>query len=279
MMLNHSAINLGDSHVMAIINLTPDSFYGASRHTRIDDVRRSVMQAVVEGATIVDLGGYSSRPGAAEVSIDEEWSRVSMGLEAVRSLDCGVVVSVDTFRHDIVRRAYEEYGDIIVNDISAGELDAKMIECVAKLGLRYVAMHMRGTPQTMQSLDNYPRGVVRDVYDYFASRTSLLQDIGIRKENIILDPGFGFAKSVEQNYELLHSLDTLSELGYPLLVGLSRKSMIYRPLGIKPDEALAGSLALAWEALTRGATIIRVHDVAATRQIVDLYNHYQNIVG
>jgi len=279
MMLNPSAINLGDSHVMAIINLTPDSFYGASCHTRIDDVRRSVMRAVVEGATIVDLGGYSSRPGAAEVSIDEEWSRVSMGLEAVRSLDCGVVVSVDTFRHDIVRRAYEEYGDIIVNDISAGELDAKMIECVAKLGLRYVAMHMRGTPQTMQSLDNYPRGVVRDVYDYFASRTSLLQDIGIRKENIILDPGFGFAKSVEQNYELLHSLDTLSELGYPLLVGLSRKSMIYRPLGIKPDEALAGSLALAWEALTRGATIIRVHDVAATRQIVDLYNHYQNIVG
>lgn len=277
MMLNPSAINLGDSHVMAIINLTPDSFYGASRHTRIDDVRRSVMQAVVEGATIVDLGGYSSRPGAAEVSIDEEWSRVSMGLEAVRSLDCGVVVSVDTFRHDIVRRAYEEYGDIIVNDISAGELDAKMIECVAKLGLRYVAMHMRGTPQTMQSLDNYPRGVVRDVYDYFASRTSLLQDIGIRKENIILDPGFGFAKSVEQNFELLHGIDELRTLSYPLLIGVSRKSMIYKPLNITPEEALPGSLALAWEVLSSGNAILRVHDVAATCQVLELTKQYKMV--
>lgn len=279
MMLASSTLDLRDRHVMAIVNLTPDSFYSLSRHVAYDAAVESVERAIAQGATIVDLGGYSTRPGAAEVSLEEEWQRVKMGLDAVRSVGQGVVVSVDTFRSDIVRRAYEEYGEIIVNDISAGELDENMVATVAELGLRYVAMHMRGTPQTMQSLNDYSEGVVRGVVDYFTKRTSELVAAGIAKENIILDPGFGFAKSLEQNYELLASLADVRALGYPLLVGVSRKSMIYRPLGIQPDEALPGSLALAWEALRGGASVLRVHDVGATRQVVDLYNHFQTSIG
>ena len=263
---------------MAIINLTPDSFYSASRHVAYEEVCRSVERAICEGATIIDIGGYSSRPGAEHISVDEEWARVKMGLDAVQSAERGVVVSIDTFRSEIVRRAYAEYGDIVVNDISAGELDDDMLNTVAELGLKYVAMHMRGTPKTMQSLDDYPEGVVRGVCDYFVRRTEELLKAGIAKENIILDPGFGFAKSVEQNFQLLAELNKLCELGYPVLVGLSRKSMIYRPLGITPEEALPGSLALAWEAMCRGAVILRVHDVAPTRQIVELFKTYQNIV-
>lgn len=261
---------------MAIVNLTPDSFYSGSRHITYEEACRSVEQAIADGATIIDLGGYSSRPGAEDISVDEEWARVRLGLEAVRSVEQGVVVSIDTFRSEIVRRAYAEFGEFIVNDISAGELDEDMLKSVAELGLKYVAMHMRGTPKTMQSLDDYPEGVVRVVYDYFVHRTEELTKAGIAKENIILDPGFGFAKSVEQNFELLAELNTLCEPGYPVLAGLSRKSMIYRPLGITPDEALPGSLALAWEAMRGGATILRVHDVRATRQVVDLFNLYEH---
>ena len=263
---------------MAIVNLTPDSFYAGSRHVAYDEVCRSVERAIDEGATIIDIGGYSSRSGAEHISVDEEWARVKMGLEAVRSAKQGVVVSIDTFRSEIVRRAHSEFGDVVVNDISAGELDEDMLKTVAELGLKYVAMHMRGTPKTMQSLDDYPEGVVRGVCDYFVRRVEELVEAGIARENIILDPGFGFAKSVEQNFELLSQLNTLCELGYPVLVGLSRKSMIYRPLGITPEEALPGSLALAWEALRGGAVILRVHDVEPTRQIVELFNTYQNIV-
>ena len=261
---------------MAIVNLTPDSFYSGSRHITYEDACRSVEQAIADGATIIDLGGYSSRPGAEDISVDEEWARVRLGLEAVRSAKQGVVVSIDTFRSEIVRRAYAEFGEFIVNDISAGELDEDMLKSVAELGLKYVAMHMRGTPKTMQSLDDYPEGVVRSVCDYFVHRTEELTKAGIAKENIILDPGFGFAKSVEQNFELLAGLNSLCELGYPVLAGLSRKSMIYRPLDITPDEALPGSLALAWEAMRGGATILRVHDVRATRQVVDLFNLYEH---
>ena len=278
MILSSSTLSLVKRQVMAIVNLTPDSFYAGSRHVAYDDVCRSVERAISEGATIIDIGGYSSRPGAEHISVDEEWARVKMGLEAVRSAEQGVVVSIDTFRSEIVRRAYEEFGEVIVNDISAGELDDDMLKTVAELGLKYVAMHMRGTPKTMQSLDQYPEGVVRGVCTYFVRRTEELTRAGIRKENIILDPGFGFAKSVEQNFELLSELDKLCELGYPVLVGLSRKSMIYRPLGITPEEALPGSLALAWEALRGGAVILRVHDVEPTRQLVELFNAYQNIV-
>lgn len=277
MILNPTTIAISSSHVMAIVNLTPDSFYASSRHASYDVVRESVERAVREGATIVDLGGYSSRPGADEVSVDEEWRRVEMGLKAVRDAEVGVVVSIDTFRSEIVRRAYEGYGAFIVNDISAGEADRAMIATVAELGLPYVAMHMRGTPETMQSLTDYETGVTEGVVEYFRERVKVLEAAGIARDNIILDPGFGFAKTVEQNYELLAGLKALRALGYPLLIGVSRKSMIYRALGITPQEALPGSLALAWEALRSGEAIVRVHDVAATHQVVELANYYKRV--
>lgn len=279
MMLSTSNINLRDSHVMAIVNVTPDSFYFGSRTTSTEDILSRVERVIAEGATIVDIGGYSTRPNAAEVSLEEEWSRVRRGLEAVAKVDAGVVVSVDSFRAEVIRRAVEEFGEVIVNDISAGEHDAEMLGVVAKYDLPYVAMHMRGTPQTMQSMTEYEGGVVRGVVEYFGARVEEIAKAGVRRERIILDPGFGFAKSVAQNYELLGGLDSLRALGYPILVGLSRKSMIYKPLGITPEESLPGSLALAWEVLRGGSAILRVHDVRETAQILALNTIYRNDRG
>lgn len=275
MILAPSTINLADSHVMAIINVTPDSFYANSRIESVEGLCHRIESVIAEGATIVDIGGYSSRPGAKEVSVEEEWQRVSMGLEAVRRVNAGVVVSVDTFRAEVVRRAVAEYGDIIVNDISAGELDDEMLEVVAKNKLPYIAMHMRGTPKTMQSMTDYEDGVVVGVVDYFRRRIDELHKAGI--SSIVLDPGFGFAKDAVQNFELLKGLGKLRELGYPILVGVSRKSMIYRTLDITPEESLPGSLALVWEALQGGEAILRVHDVAETVQVMRLAEKYKKI--
>lgn len=275
MILAPSTINLADSHVMAIINVTPDSFYANSRIESVEGLCHRIESVIAEGTTIVDIGGYSSRPGAKEVSVEEEWQRVSMGLEAVRRVNAGVVVSVDTFRAEVVRRAVVEYGDIIVNDISAGELDDEMLEVVAKNKLPYIAMHMRGTPKTMQSMTDYEDGVVVGVVDYFRRRIDELHKAGI--SSIVLDPGFGFAKDAVQNFELLKGLGKLRELGYPILVGVSRKSMIYRTLDITPEESLPGSLALAWEALQGGEAILRVHDVAETVQVMRLAEKYKKI--
>ena len=274
MLLKPSEINLSDSHVMAIVNVTPDSFYASSRNHSLEECRQSVERAVAEGATIVDIGGYSSRPGAADVSLEEEWSRVRIGLEAVKSIDRGVVVSIDTFRSAIVERAFSEYGEFIANDISAGEQDEAMASVVARCDIPYVAMHMRGNCSTMQSLTDYKGGVVADVKEYLLNRCEELQQRGIKRQNLIIDPGFGFAKSVEQNFELFRGMDSLRELGYPILVGVSRKSMIYKSLGITPEESLPGSLALAWEALRGGNAVLRVHDVAQTVQVLRLANIY-----
>ncbi len=278
-MLSTSNIDLSDSHVMAIVNVTPDSFYVGSRVTSVSDIEHRVERVIVEGATIVDIGGYSSRPNACEVSTEEEWRRVRRGLEAVARVDGAVAVSVDSFRSEVIRRAVEEFGDVIVNDISAGEQDEDMLAVVAKYKLPYIAMHMRGTPQTMQSLTEYDKGVVHGVVEYFRRRVEDIVKAGVERDKIVLDPGFGFAKSMEQNYELLRDLDALRALGYPLLIGLSRKSMIYKPLGITPEESLAGSLALAWEALRGGNAILRVHDVRETLQILKLSNIYRSDRG
>lgn len=259
---------------MAIVNVTPDSFYASSRNHSLEECRQSVERAVSEGATIVDIGGYSSRPGAADVSLEDEWSRVRIGLEAVKSIDRGVVVSIDTFRSAIVERAFSEYGEFIANDISAGEQDEAMASVVARCDIPYVAMHMRGDCSTMQSLTDYKRGVVADVKEYLLRRCEELQQRGIKRQNLIIDPGFGFAKTIEQNFELFRGMDSLRELGYPILVGVSRKSMIYKSLGITPEESLPGSLALAWEALRGGNAILRVHDVAQTVQVLRLANIY-----
>ena len=274
MLLKPSEINLSDSHVMAIVNVTPDSFYVSSRNHSLEECRNRVECVVAEGATIVDIGGYSSRPGAADVSLEEEWSRVRIGLEAVKSIDRGVVVSIDTFRSAIVERAFLEYGEFIANDITAGEQDEAMADVVARCDIPYIAMHMRGDSSTMQSLTDYKGGVVADVKEYLLRRCDELQQRGIKRQNLIIDPGFGFAKTIEQNFELFRGLNSLRELGYPILVGVSRKSMIYKSLGITPEESLPGSLALAWEALRGGNAILRVHDVAQTVQVLRLANIY-----
>lgn len=275
MILSTSSINLQDSHVMAIVNVTPDSFYSGSRTVSYDDIVRRVESVISDGATIIDIGGYSSRPNAEEVSVEQEWERVREGLMAVRSVDGGAVVSIDSFRAEVIRRSVEEFGDVIVNDISAGEQDADMLGVVAKYNLPYIAMHMRGTPKTMQSLNSYEDGVVKGVKDYFIRRVEEIVAQGVGREKIVLDPGFGFAKNLEQNYELLRGLDALRALGYPLLIGVSRKSMIYKPLGVKPEDALAGSLALAWEVLRGGDAILRVHDVKESAQLITLAKTYR----
>ena len=268
-------IDLSKPQVMAIVNITPDSFYAGSRTTEAAAVERRVREALDEGASILDVGGYSSRPGACEVPPDEEWRRVRPGLDTVRRLAPGVPVSVDTFRSEVVERAAAAFGDLIVNDISAGELDPAMAGTVARLGLPYIAMHMKGDPQTMQSLTAYRRDIVTEVVAYFERRAAELEAAGIRRDRLVLDPGFGFAKSVEQNYALLAGLPRLRALGYPVLAGLSRKSMIYKVLGTTPAEALAGTVALGWEALRGGATLLRVHDVREAVETIRLYTFYE----
>ncbi|MBQ7311345.1 MAG: dihydropteroate synthase [Alistipes sp.] len=263
---------------MAIVNVTADSFYEGSRVTDVEAVESRIAEAVAAGATIIDIGGYSSRPGADDIPMEQEWSRVDMGVGAARRVAAGVAVSVDTFRAEIVRRTVAKYGVVIVNDITAGEGDSRMFDTVAELGVPYVAMHMRGTPQTMQSKTEY-KDVVTEVVEYLSTRATELQRRGVKRENIILDPGFGFAKSVEQNYQLLAGLGRLCALGYAVLVGLSRKSMIYKVLNTTPQDALAGTTALNWEAINLGATILRVHDVEPAVQIVKIFREYTNDKG
>ena len=260
--------------IMAIVNITDNSFYAASRTISAEAVEHRIAQVVAQGATIVDIGGCSSRPGAEYLSLEQEWERVELGVGAARRVAPDVAVSVDTFRAEIVRRTVAKFGAVIVNDITAGEGDSDMFATVAELGLPYIAMHMRGTAATMQSLTEYT-DVVAEVKEYLLSRAAEAERCGVLRENIILDPGFGFAKSVEQNYALLRGLKTLCDTGYAVLAGLSRKSMIYKVLETTPEQSLAATVALNWEALRQGATVLRVHDVAEARQVLNLYNFYE----
>lgn len=273
MRLGNRVLDLSQPQVMAIINITDDSFFEGSRTVDEQSIAARVKEAIASGATILDVGGYSSRPGAKELSVDEEWERVRKGLRGIKDVAADAFVSVDTFRSEVVRRAVEEFGDVIVNDISAGELDDEMIDVVAKYNLPYIAMHMRGTPQTMQSLTEYPNGVVEEVYRYFEKKVAELHSRGVSK--IILDPGFGFAKTLEQNYELLGGLNRLCAMGYPVLAGVSRKSMIYKLLGVSPAESLNGTTALNWEALRQGAAILRVHDTREAVEVVNIFTEYK----
>ena len=257
-----------EPQVMAIVNVTDDSFYAQSRTMSERAVAERAVQAVAEGATILDLGGYSSRPGAKDIDIEQEWQRVEMGLRAIRSVSSEVAISVDTFRAEVARRSLQEYGPIIINDISAGEIDEKMVDVVAEYDVPYVAMHMRGTPQTMQQNVDYESDVTSEVVAYLRRRAEFLQSRGVHK--IILDPGFGFAKDLRQNYELLLNLDRVCALGYPVLAGLSRKSMIYNLLGVSPSDSatLQGTTLLNWQALCQGASILRVHDVKEAVEVI-----------
>ena len=274
MAANNPLFDFSQPRVMAILNVTPDSFFAGSRMPDAPHVERRVREAVAEGASIIDVGGYSSRPGADEVSPGEEWRRVKLGVGAVRRLAPGMAVSVDTFRSEVAARAIERFGPLIINDISAGELDPAMPAVAAKYGVPYIAMHMKGDPKTMQSLTDYKRDITAEVVAYFEARVAALLAAGIAREHLVLNPGFGFAKTTEQNYELLAGLHRLCALGYPVLAGLSRKSMIYRVLGVTPAQSLAGTVALGWECLRQGAAILRVHDVREAVDTVRIFNAY-----
>ena len=269
-------LDLSQPCAMAILNATPDSFYADSRVPDAGSIGRRVRECVAQGARIIDIGGYSSRPGADEVPPDEEWRRVETALAVVRREAPQIAVSVDTFRASVAVRAVERFGEVIVNDISAGELDADMVPAVARLGVPYVAMHMKGTPQTMQSLTEYPHDIVTEVCDYFRQRVAVFAAAGIRRENILLDPGFGFAKTLGQNYALLAGLHELCALGFPVVAGLSRKSMIYKVLDASPADALAGTVALGWEALRQGAAVLRVHDVREAVDTIRIFNTFRS---
>ena len=259
---------------MAIVNATPDSFYAASRTQSHKAIAERVERVLNEGAAIVDIGGYSSRPNSDDVSVEEEWSRVDTALSATREVATNIPISIDTFRSEIVRRAYDKYGEVVVNDITGGLGDADMLSVVAESKLPYIAMHMRGTPQTMQSQAHY-EDVVAEVVAELQQRLLTIEQFGIERCRVALDPGFGFAKTVDQNYELLAGLQRLSALEQPLLVGVSRKSIIYKPLDITPDEALAATQAVHWEALRQGATLLRVHDVREAVQTLKLYERFR----
>jgi dihydropteroate synthase len=264
-------VDLSTPVVMAIVNATPDSFYAGSRNTTREQLRSRVAQAMEDGAGILDVGGYSSRPGAAEVSPGEEYRRVAEAREVIREVAPEAIVSVDTFRAEVAERVVDTFGAVIVNDISSGELDPAMIPTVARLKVPYIAMHMRGTPATMSSLTEYD-DVTAEVLRYFSHRVDAWVQAGVN--DIIVDPGFGFAKTTEQNFELLAHLSELRILGRPVLAGVSRKTMIWKTLGIDPSEALNGTTALNWECLRQGANILRVHDVKEAVEVVKLYEAF-----
>ncbi len=264
-------LSLGSPAVMSIINVTDDSFYGASRSIGEKDIAEAVERAIEEGADILDTGGYSSRPGASDIPVEEETRRVLMAVSALRNFAGYFPFSVDTFRSEVVERVFDEYGAFMVNDITAGGGDENMIPLVGKLGLPYIAMHMRGTPQTMSELTSYD-DIVGDILAYFRDKIEELKSAGVK--DIILDPGFGFAKTLEQNIELMRRLSEFSVLPHPLLVGISRKSMIYKSLDTTADDSLVGTALLNWEALRAGASILRVHDTHQCRQTITLREKY-----
>ena len=257
--------------VMGIVNVTPDSFYGGSRTFLADQVRARVEKLVAEGADFIDIGAYSSRSGADEVSPEEELRRIETGMEQIRKIAPEIPVSVDTFRANVAREAVENLSVDIINDISGGDLDAEMFAAVAQLKVPYILMHMRGTPATMQSLTDYgSEGVTANVLRDLAEKVNRLALLGVN--DIIIDPGFGFAKTLDQNYELLAEMEAFHSLECPMLVGVSRKSMITKCLGITSEEALNGTTVINTLALERGAAILRVHDVKEAVEAVKLYS-------
>ena len=253
--------------VMGIVNVTPDSFYSGSRATDELTLVGRVRQLIAEGADVLDIGACSTRPGSQSVDAQAEMDRLQWALGIIRREAPGVILSVDTYRADVARRCVEDWGVDIINDISGGTLDDAMFKTVAQLHVPYVLMHMRGTPDTMSSLTDYDN-VTADVLEWMARRIDDMRQMGVA--DIIADPGFGFAKTVEQNYELLARLEAFHALNAPLLVGVSRKRMIYTPLDCTADEALNGTTIVNTLALERGAHILRVHDVRAAVEAVKL---------
>ncbi len=263
--LNGILTDLSVPQVMGILNVTPDSFYAGSRKQTEAEIAARACEILEQGGSIIDVGAYSSRPNATHISEEEEMERLRRGLQIIGRECPGAVVSVDTFRADVARMCVEEYGVALINDIAAGEMDERMFPMAARLGVPYIIMHMQGTPQNMQQQPHY-ENVVKEVICYFARKVQQLCELGVK--DVIVDPGFGFGKILEHNYQLLDHLEDFSVLGQPLLVGVSRKSMIYRLLGGEPEDALNGTTAVHTVALMKGADILRVHDVREACQAV-----------
>lgn len=258
--------------VMGILNVTPDSFYKGSRYMSDSEVLKAAVRMVEEGADILDVGGYSSRPGAQDISEDDEGRRVINAVKLISKELPEAIISVDTFRSAVAREAILGGGAHIINDISGGESDKEMFSIVQTLNVPYIMMHMQGDPRTMQNNPVYD-DVVADILKWFGERIFRLQTVGVK--DIIIDPGFGFGKTVDHNFELLRRLDDFSIAGLPLLIGVSRKSMIWKTLGISADEALNGTTALNAIALANGADILRVHDVREAVQTVRLFKNFR----
>ena len=263
---NGNLIDLSTPKVMGILNVTPNSFYDGGKHKEINSIIHQVNKMLSEGADFIDIGAYSSKPSAEFVSEEEEIKRLVPIVKSLVETFPNIILSVDTFRAQVAK-ASVEHGVAMVNDIAAGLLDDKMLEIVAELKVPYIMMHMRGNPQTMQSLTDY-NDIVKEMIFYFSERIQKARSFGI--SDIVIDPGFGFAKTVEQNYEVLHKMELFEILELPILVGVSRKSMIYKVLENSPQEALNGTSVLNTIALQKGAKILRVHDVKEAVECIKL---------
>ncbi len=258
--------------VMGILNVTPDSFYEDSRNTSLDALLKKAEIMIEEGATFLDVGGYSTRPGADDISPDEELKRVVPAIEILLKNFPEALISVDTFRSTVAEKSIQA-GAALVNDISAGNLDLEMMQVIARHQVPYIMMHMRGTPQTMKDLNSY-EDITQEVLFYFSEKIMAARALGIN--DLIIDPGFGFSKDITQNFELLSRLELFEILGLPILAGLSRKSTIYKTLNCTPEEALNGTTVLNTLALTKGADILRVHDVKEAMETVKLTAQLKN---
>ncbi|MDA3891227.1 MAG: dihydropteroate synthase [Salinivirgaceae bacterium] len=267
-------IDLSKPKVMGIMNITPDSFYNKSRFIGKENVAQRAKQIIEGGGDIIDIGAYSSRPGAEHINEEIEWNRLAPALEVVRVSYPDVLISVDTFRSGIAKKAVTDFDVDIINDISAGSMDETMFATIAELKLPYIIMHMQGTPQTMQEKPSYEH-LMREVFYFFAQKIAKLKEYGIA--DIIIDPGFGFGKTLEHNYEILSKLDEFKIFELPVLVGLSRKSMVYKFLKNSPDEALNGTTALNTISLVNGANILRVHDVKEAVESVKLFTQINHV--
>lgn len=263
--VNGQLMELQSPQVMGILNITPDSFYAGSRKQTEADILSRTRQILDEGASIIDIGAYSSRPNAEHISPDDEMQRLRTALHLINRDFPDAVISIDTFRADVARMCVEEYGAAIINDISAGQMDEQMFAIIAQLGVPYIIMHMQGTPQDMQTNPHY-ENLLKEVFFYFSEKVQKLRDLGVK--DIILDPGFGFGKTLEHNYQLMNHLEEFSVFDLPLLVGISRKSMIYKLLESTPEEALNGTSILNTIALLKGANFLRVHDVKAATEAI-----------
>ena len=266
--VNGQLMDLSQPRVMGILNITPDSFYADSRKQTEKDIIARIHQILDEGGDFIDIGAYSSRPDASDVSPKEEMERLKYGLEILRNECPEAIVSVDTFRADVAKMCVEEYGVALINDIAAGQMDPEMFSTIAQLKVPYIMMHMQGTPQNMQKNPHYDNPV-KEIILYFAEKIEKLRASGIK--DLIIDPGFGFGKTLAHNYEILDKLEELQMFQLPILIGVSRKSMVYKLLGGGPEDALNGTTALHAIALMKGARILRVHDVKAATETVRIF--------